>query len=108
MNYGNAIRVSRAARRMSQKDLAVRLNLDASYLSLLEKGTRKPSLTTLEDVARVLDIPLDLLLLLASEKDDLRSVTQDQVSRLGQQVLDMIASGDLGQSNETAGDEANR
>lgn len=108
MNYGNAIRVSRAARRMSQKDLAVRLNLDASYLSLLEKGTRKPSLDTLEAVARVLEIPLDLLLLLASEKDDLRSVPQDQVYRLGQQVLDMIASGDSNDHNGTTAEETNR
>ena len=92
MNYGNAIRLARAARHLSQKELAELLKLDSSYLSLLEKGARKPSLDTLEAVANVLQIPLDLFLLLASEKEDLRSVHEDQVSRLGRQLLEMITN----------------
>lgn len=92
MNYGNAIRVARAVRNLSQKDLAERVKLDSSYISLIEKGIRKPSLDTLESIARGLQIPMDLVMLLASDEQDLRVVRKDQATRLGMQLLEMIVN----------------
>jgi len=92
VNYGNAIRVARAVRNLSQKDLAERVKLDSSYISLIEKGIRKPSLDTLESIARGLQIPMDLVMLLASDEQDLRVVRKDQATRLGMQLLEMIVN----------------
>jgi len=71
MNYGKAFKLARALANLSQKDLAARAGLDASYVSLIENGTRKPSLTTLEKLSKALKIPNDLLVLMAAEEKDL-------------------------------------
>jgi transcriptional regulator with XRE-family HTH domain len=72
MNYGKALKLARALANLSQKDLAARAELDPSYVSLIEKGTRRPSLTALERLAEALGIPNDLLVLMAAEKEDLK------------------------------------
>ncbi len=97
MNYGKAIRVVRAARGISQKDLAHRCDLDPSYVSLLETGARRPSMTTLELLAQKLAVPLYLLMLLGSERKDLRNVSQEQATMIGSHLLELL-SGAEGQA----------
>ena len=47
---------------MTQEELADELDLDNSYISLLERGARVPSLITLDRIAKVFGIkPADLL-----------------------------------------------
>lgn len=92
MNYGNAIRVARSAKGMSQKDLASKTALDPNYLCMLEKNKRAPSVGTLEAIAKSLDIPIHLLLLLASEKTDLRSIAPTEAEALGRYLLEMITN----------------
>jgi transcriptional regulator with XRE-family HTH domain len=72
MNYGKALKLARALANLSQKDLAARAGLDPSYVSLIEKGSRLPSLTALEKLGEALGIPNDLLVLMAAEKEDLK------------------------------------
>ena len=90
MNYGKAIRICRAARGLSQTDLAGQLDLSPSYLSLLEAGKRQPSLRTLERVSRQLHVPTHLLLLLASDPDDLREQSRGDVERLSLALLELL------------------
>jgi len=72
MNYGKALKVARALADLSQKDLASRAGLDASHISLIEKGARRPSIAALEKLSAALRIPSDLLVLMAAEEDELR------------------------------------
>ena len=58
---------------MPQHALAKRVSLDASLISMLESGKRKPSLETLERISEALGIPFHLFTLLAAEGEDFKS-----------------------------------
>lgn len=72
MRWGDAIAIARAARRMSQIDLARAIQLDPSFISLIEKGARGASLETLEKVAGAVRLPFWQLTLLATPVEQLR------------------------------------
>lgn len=90
MDYGRAIRTIRASRRLTQSELATRLGVQASYLSLLEAKKRKPSAEFLESLAHRLRIPAYLILFLASEKQDLRGIPEAESALLGKQILSIL------------------
>ncbi len=98
MNYGNAIRVARAVRGLSQKALAERAHLDSSYVSLLEKRSRMPSSSTIEALSAALDVPSELFQLLASEQEDLQSISTDQAAALGKNLLELLVQTSEAQS----------
>lgn len=43
---------------LSQEALALRSGLDRTYISGCERGVRNPTVTTIEKIARALDIPV--------------------------------------------------
>jgi len=90
MNYGKAIRTVRAAKNMEQKELARLAELNASYISLIESNRRAPSPAALEALARALQVPLYLLMLLGSEEHDLHGVSEKEAALLGKQLLDVV------------------
>lgn len=60
--FGRAVRELRSRRGISQERLALESQLDRTFISLLERGLRQPSLTTILQIARALDIaPEDLV-----------------------------------------------
>ncbi len=71
MNLGRAIKIIRTARNFTQRDLAKKAGLSASYLSLLEKGKRDPNISVLETISQALHIPLTVLIIIAAEEHDL-------------------------------------
>ena len=58
---GEAIRIQRSARRMSQLDLAAKSGLHRSYVSDLERGGRNPTVQCIERIARALEMPISEL-----------------------------------------------
>ena len=90
MNYGKAIRIIRAARDMSQRQLADKADLDGNYISLVELGKRKPSDDALRAISKALNVPHYLFMLLASEGEDLRAISPDQASLLGRELLNIL------------------
>ena len=95
MNYGRAIRVIRTARGWSQAQLAERLSIGTSHLSLLEAGKRKPSVRALEEISTALSVPPHLLTLLASDPADIENPQNaDEIARLAQALLRVLMSGD--------------
>lgn len=93
MKPGKAIRTIRAARGLTQQALAKKTGIDPSYLSLIERGEREPTLTTLVNISRQLGTPLYLLILLASEADELRGVSEERASSLGRELLSILIDG---------------
>lgn len=87
MNYARAIRIIRSAHNLSQQKLARKLSLDPSYISLLEKGQRSPTIKTLEKISRKLMIPPHLITLLASDEKDLRNISKNEASYIGKKLL---------------------
>lgn len=95
MDYGRAVRIARAARGMSQKQLADVAGLTASYLSLIESGKRKPSSKMWEQIARHLHVPLYLMSLLAADSTDLTGLSPEQAALVANDLLTvLVASGE--------------
>ncbi|WP_092406663.1 helix-turn-helix domain-containing protein [Dokdonella immobilis] len=84
MNVGHAIRLCRIKRGASQGAVASQANCSVSYLSMLENNKRDPTLSTLSRVAQALQIPVGLLFVLASEKDDLGPIDDKTAGKLMQ------------------------
>lgn len=54
--FGLVLRECRASAGISQEELALRAGLDRTYISLLERGRRQPTLTTLFALAGILGV----------------------------------------------------
>jgi transcriptional regulator with XRE-family HTH domain len=54
--FGQALREARLAKGYSQEGLALDSNVDRSYVSLLERGVRQPSLLMIHSLAGVLGL----------------------------------------------------
>lgn len=92
MDYGKGIRIARALAGIRQKQLAKLSGLDASHISLIEKGKRKPSLQVLEKLSKALNVPQDLLILLAAGSNDLKSRTPAEIHRVAESLAIMLLS----------------
>jgi transcriptional regulator with XRE-family HTH domain len=90
MNYAKAIRIARTLADMSQRELAEKLSLDPSLLSLLEAGKRKPSLATIDKITGQLGIPAYLFTLLASDEGDLKGVSHDTMHELSTGLMRLL------------------
>jgi transcriptional regulator with XRE-family HTH domain len=56
------VREIRTAAQLSQEEVAVRMGVEQTYVSGLERGVRNPTITTLERAARALNIKVAELL----------------------------------------------
>lgn len=92
MNYGKAIKIARSTKGLSQKELGKLINVNPSYISRLEASERSPSMETLEAISKALAVPMYLLMLLGSEAKDLKGISLEQASVLGQNLLDIIVN----------------
>lgn len=70
MNIGQGIRTLRKNKLMNQENFASSLGITQSYLSLIEKGHRKPSLEVLQKMSDILNIPLSVLFWFGIERED--------------------------------------
>jgi transcriptional regulator with XRE-family HTH domain len=55
--FGQALRKIREGCKVSQERLALEAGLDRTYISLIERGVRSPTIRTLVKVAEVLRVP---------------------------------------------------
>ena len=81
MDFPKAIRLSRAAFGLSQSEFAERLSISPSYLSLIESGKRRPPEELLTRLSDELQIPVHLLVLLASPPTDARATSRDELAK---------------------------
>lgn len=61
MEVGRLIRTKRKAKRMTQVDLAKRVGVARNYVSEIERGNYLPGARVLVNLAKCLDIDLNLL-----------------------------------------------
>ncbi|PEA52934.1 transcriptional regulator [Bacillus pseudomycoides] len=54
--FGNILQEQRLISKMSQEELAFNSGLDRTYISLLERGKRKPTINTVFSLASALNI----------------------------------------------------
>ncbi len=56
--FGKNLKEARNLKGISQEDLALSLGFDRTYISMLERGKRNPSLFTLYKISHFLDIKI--------------------------------------------------
>ncbi len=74
--FGQQLRSARKAANLTQEELAFRTNLDRTYISLLERGIKSPTLTTFFQLCRVLDQKPDIFM--AQINEQLMRIEQEQ------------------------------
>lgn len=87
MNIGRAIKFARVARGISQQDLALRVSISPSYLSLLESGKKDPSLAMIRSIAHGLKVSEDVLVLTAIDYELIRAADVAALAALSEQLL---------------------
>ena len=60
--FGSAVRVHRTAAGISQEKLAERAGLHPTYVSMVERGVRKPTLDVAARLAKALKVTLPALI----------------------------------------------
>jgi transcriptional regulator with XRE-family HTH domain len=92
MNIGKAIKLCRTQKNMKQAELARLANISVSYLSLLEQGKRDPNFTTVTDIAAALNIPVSILVFLATDQDKLTGISPELAEKLSYTALKLIGA----------------
>lgn len=67
-NFGKILKDVRLARNTSQEELAERSGLDRTYISMLERGRRTPTLNTIFSLSKALNISADFFVSLLSSQ----------------------------------------
>ena len=93
----------RSAHGLSQRQLADRIGVSPSHLSLIESGNRDPSLKLLEEIAGNLAVPMHLLTLLASDVGDIDDPKHaEQIAAVAKALLRVLVA--EGQPTRLMGD----
>jgi transcriptional regulator with XRE-family HTH domain len=91
-DYAKAFRIIRAAFGLRQSELAARMPITASQLSLIEAGKRQPSLRVVNALASALGVPSALISLLATPSADVSLKTDEDISDLARALLRLLVS----------------
>lgn len=90
MNLGKAIRLCREKRGFTQAKLAYLASISVSHLCLLEKDKRDPSLSAVSAISGALKIPVSVLVLLASQYDEIKELSEYQIEELSRSIMEII------------------
>lgn len=90
MKIGSAIQTCRVRRRLSQAEVARRAGCSVSYLSMLENSLRDPTLSTIENIANALSVPIEILFFLGAEKGELVGINKELAGQLAITALDLL------------------
>ena len=91
-DYAKAFRIIRAAYGLRQSDLAARLPITASQLSLIEAGKRQPSLRVIGSLATAVGIPAALISLLAASSSEMETRSDNDISDLARALLRLLVA----------------
>ncbi len=68
--FGIILKAARSNKGISQEQLALSCNLDRTFISMLERGQRQPSLTSILSISASLEIPAHELIQKTTEMMD--------------------------------------
>jgi transcriptional regulator with XRE-family HTH domain len=99
VTLGNAIKLIRTARGLTQRALAKKLDVTANYLSLIESDKREPSLSFLKRLAAELVVPVAMFFVF--QGDSATGVRDSDLNELREILLkiDRMVVENTGQSS---------
>ena len=87
LTVGQLIKVARIHKKLSQEDVASKLDVTKNYISLIENDKKDPSLNFLKGVAKILNIPPILLIW---EKMDIPKGKTGEEKKISSQLERMV------------------
>jgi transcriptional regulator with XRE-family HTH domain len=90
MNLGKSIQTCRLQRGLSQADLAKSAGISVSYLSMLENSKRDPTISTVQQIASALGVPIEILFFLGAEQGELAGIDKDLAGQLALTALGLL------------------
>lgn len=90
MKLGGAIQMCRLRRQLSQGELARLAGCSVSYLSMLENSKRDPTMSTVQDIADALGVPIEILFFLGADKGELSGINKELAGQLAMTALDLL------------------
>lgn len=94
---GERIKESRKLKNITQKDLASALSVTKSAVSLWEKGTREPDISTLRKIAEILEVSVDYLIGKTDEEEKKSELAIEEIKKAASgddarsRVLDLVS-----------------
>ena len=93
MVLGNNIRTLRIQKGWSQTFLADRLDISTSFVTLVESGQRGVSLSLVEDIASVFDVPVPFLFTdHEPSSNSVEKISPEQLAELERELKDDLAA----------------
>jgi transcriptional regulator with XRE-family HTH domain len=93
VKYSKATRLVRAARGLSQTQLAKLVKCSVASISMIESGDRSPSVGMVERLAKALDVPFDLFTVLAADSAEIAGMPAKDAEYLGRRLLRLLTVG---------------
>lgn len=90
MNIGNAIRIVRKKKGISQVKLASMIGISQNALCCIEYGRKIPRKSTLDTICKVLDIPMSYVLFAAITDEDVPQEKLSIFKALQKPILDLF------------------
>lgn len=90
MNVGRAVKLCRSQRGWTLAELRKRTGIAASHLSMIERNDRDPSLKVMHTLAVAFGMPLNVLVFLAAEPNDLTGINDELKEKLSHAALELL------------------
>lgn len=90
MNIGQAIKLCRIRRGISQAELARRAECSVSYLSMLENNKRDPTISTMNKISKALCVPVGIIFFLGAEGNDLVGIDKSLQGDIARTALELL------------------
>ena len=90
MNVGRAIKLCRSQKGWTLVELGKRTNIAVSHLSMIERNDRDPSMKAMQQIANAFGMPLNILIFLAADTNDLAGVSEELKEKLSRAALELL------------------
>ncbi|MCU7926721.1 MAG: helix-turn-helix domain-containing protein [Candidatus Thiodiazotropha sp. (ex Dulcina madagascariensis)] len=90
MNLGQTIKLCRKNKGLTQAQLSDLSGISVSYICLMEKDKREPTLSTLELISKALGIPLSVLVFLAAQHEEIKELDKSQIEELSNNIMGLM------------------
>lgn len=90
MDYGKAVSIIRAAKGLSQKELAGLIGKTPSYVSRIENNERTPSMDVINLICDRLEVPVSLFMLLGKKYENMDTMDKHLLDEMGSRLLKII------------------
>jgi transcriptional regulator with XRE-family HTH domain len=90
MDIGRAIKLCRSQKGWTLREFAKRTGIAVSHLSMIERNQRDASMTAMQVIARAFGMPLNVLIFLAAEPQELTGISNELKEKLSRAALELL------------------